>query len=122
MDFSLRYDRWYLPLATALGAGPKRTLIRVAEGTLQVKHGWIFRIDVPLASVESARRTNRRPLAWGVHTFSGGWLVNGSRDGVVEIGFASPVKPAKAPLFNWPVRSLALSLEDPEGFLAALRR
>ena len=122
MDFSLRYDRWYRPLATVFGAGPKRTSVRLEAGALHVRYGRLFRIDVPSGSVESARRLDLRPFGWGVHVLGDGWLVNGSRDGIVCVRFSSPIKPAKAPLFAWPVRSLSLSLEDPEGFLTALGR
>ncbi|EFV13903.2 hypothetical protein HMPREF9336_01232 [Segniliparus rugosus ATCC BAA-974] len=118
----MRYDRWYQLLATVFWMGPKRTVIRIVDDVLHVRHGWSFRIDVPLANISSARIYGKRPLGWGVHAFQNGWLVNGSRDGIVIVQFDAPIKPAKAPLFRWPIRSLAISLTDPDGFLAALDR
>jgi hypothetical protein len=123
VDFAMRYDRWYRPLATVFGLGPKWTTIQVVDDTLRVKHGWAFRIDVPLKDIKSARLVRKRPWAWGVHQAKDGWLVNGSRHGIVEVKFASPVKPKK-PLsslpFSGPFRSLYLSLTKPDSFIAAL--
>ncbi|MCV7385954.1 hypothetical protein [Mycolicibacter longobardus] len=123
MNFAMRYDRWYRPFATVLGLGPKRASIRVADGFLQVRSGWAFAMDVALDNIESARPAPERMWGWGVHQACNGWLVNGSRHGMVEIRFAHPVKPTKAPtagLFNKPVRCLYVSVTDPDTFIAAL--
>lgn len=120
----MRYDRWYRPLATVLGVGPKWTKIRVAEGALHVRHGWVFRIDVPLKDIKSARLVRERPFTWGVHPMGDAWLVNGSRDGVVELKFARPVtsKSVKLLAGSWAeVSCLYISLTEPESFVAALK-
>jgi hypothetical protein len=120
MDFAMRYDRWYRPLATVLGMGPKRTVIRVADNTLHVKHGWAFQLDIPLNDITFARRISRRPFSWGVHTGGDVWLVNASRDGIVELKLARPAtsKSVKFQSNSWgEVRSLYLSLEDPDSFV-----
>ncbi|MBA0047831.1 hypothetical protein [Mycobacterium sp. NPDC050853] len=118
-DFALRYDRWYLPLATALWLGPNRTVIRVADGMLTVKNGWAFSIQIPLTSITSAKHVPERPMAWGVHASGDGWLVNGSRDGIVEIRF-TPMKPKNAPWTAGTIRQLLLSVTDPDGLIAAV--
>lgn len=90
---------------------------------LQIKHGWAFRLDIPLNNIRSARLVSRRPFTWGVHTGGDVWMVNGSRDGIVELKLARPVtsKSVKLQSNRWgEVRSLLLSLTDPEGFIAAL--
>lgn len=123
VDFAMRYDWWYRPLATALGMGSKRTMIRVADDVLQIKHGWAFRLNIPLKNITSARRTAMRPFSWGVHSGGDVWMVNASRDGIVELKFARPVtsKSVKLQSNSWgEVRSLYLSLTDPDGFIAAL--
>lgn len=97
VDFPMRYDRWYRPLATVLGLGPGRASIRVAEGLLQVRSGWAFAIDIAVNNIESARPAPERMWGWGVHQACNGWLVNGSRHGVVEILLTHGVKPTKAP-------------------------
>ena len=119
----MRYDRWYLPLATVLGLGPKRTTIRLDDETLHVQHGWAFRLDIPRKDIRSARTISLRPLSWGVHTGGDLWMVNGSRDGIVEIKLARPVssKSVRRQSSRWgEVRTLYLSLDDPVGFVAAL--
>lgn len=119
----MRYDWWYRPLATVFGLGPRWTRIRVADGVLRVRHGWAFAIDVPLHDIESVTPVDRRPLARGVHAALDGWLVNGSGRGVVEVRFAQPIKPKRAPLIGWfnrPVRKLYLSVTTPEEFIAAV--
>jgi hypothetical protein len=124
VDFAMRYDRWYRPLATFLGMGPKRTMIRLDGDALHVKHGWMFRIDVPLTYIKSAHLITARPLAWGIHPMDDAWMVNGSRDGIVELKFAHPgtSKSVKLMSSSWgEVRTLYLSLADPDSFIAALK-
>jgi hypothetical protein len=96
----------------------------VVDGTLHVKFGRIFQVDVPLKDIKSARVAPKRWWAVGVHQAGGRWIVNGSRQGVVEIEFARSVTPKKTlggGLPEDPVRSLYLSLREPESFVAALR-
>ncbi|MGH3954810.1 hypothetical protein [Mycobacteroides salmoniphilum] len=119
LDFTLRYDRWYLPLATVMGLGTRRTTIRVSDQTLTVKHGWAFAIEIPLTSIRSAVARAEKPLAWGVHASTTGWLVNGSREGIVDIQYAPPIKP-RAPMSFGAVGGLQLSVTDPDGLIAAL--
>jgi hypothetical protein len=125
VDFGLRYDRWSRPLLTVLGTGPKRTIIRVAGGTLHVKFGWMLRIDVPLEDIKFAHLEPKRCWAVGLHQSGDHWLVNGSRHGVVKIALTRPVHPEKTTgsrlfLIPGPVRVLYHSLTEPESFVAAL--
>ncbi len=120
----MRYDRWYRPVAIVFGLGPKQTIIRVADHKLLVKHGWAFRIEVPLENIKSARLWPKRPFSWGVHPGGDIWLVNGSRDGIVELEFSRPVtsKSVKLLANDWAeVRMLYLSLNEPENFIAAVK-
>lgn len=101
-------------------------MIRLIDGTLHVKHGWAFDIDIPLEDIESARPAGKRPWALGVHKAADGWLVNASRQGIVELKFARPIKPKKVPpgTGRWlggPVGSLYISLAEPESFIAAVK-
>ena len=79
------------PLVAAFGVGPKRTIIRLDNDTLHNTHGWMFKIDVQVKDVTSTRRIPGRPLDWGIHLMGDGWMVNGSRDGTVELKFSRPV-------------------------------
>ncbi|MCC6705858.1 MAG: hypothetical protein IT334_13350 [Thermomicrobiales bacterium] len=58
-------------------------------------------------------------MGWGVHGWRGKWVVNGSDDGIVKLTI-SPQIHARTLIFAITLRELYLSLEDPEGFLAAL--
>jgi hypothetical protein len=56
-----------------------------------------------------------------VHGFAGRWLVNGSGDGIVSL----ELRPAqRAWVMGFPVRlrTLLVSVQDPAGLVAALRR
>jgi hypothetical protein len=79
----LRYARWFLPLSVPLGLGPKKSEVRVADGTLHVKMGWGFEAHIPVASITRAEATEERAFTAGVHYSSGRWLVNGSSKGLV---------------------------------------
>ncbi|WP_241473860.1 hypothetical protein [Mycolicibacterium neoaurum] len=123
MDFALRYDRWYRPFASLMGVGPLWTTVRVVDGWLVVRHGWAFRFEVPVDKIETAAAISERPMSWGAHQATDGWLVNGSRDGIVKVTFSEPVSPQRASfatLFAKPFRALYLSLAEPEAFVAAL--
>ena len=123
MDFEMRYDRWYRPLAIAVGLGPGRTMIRIDGDTLFVRHGWAFRLDIPVHKIASARTLARRPFSWGVHAAGDLWMVNGSRDGIVEITLSRPVtsRSVKLQTNSWgEVRTLCLSLVEPDDFVTVL--
>lgn len=80
---------------------------------------WAFRLDVPLAHVRDARLDDRRVTGWGVHGWRGSWLVNGSSSGIVRIALAPPGRARIGPV-PVSVRDLRVSVEDPEGLVAAL--
>ncbi|VBA43931.1 hypothetical protein LAUMK13_04781 [Mycobacterium innocens] len=74
MPTELRYERWFLPFSVPLGCGPKRSEVRIQDGTLRVKFGWGFNAEIPLASIKDAKPNNDRVYSWG-RTDSGaaGW-------------------------------------------------
>lgn len=123
----MRYDRWVRYALTISGVGPQRTTIRVDDGLLCVKLGRAFHMVVALQDIKSARLLPRKsPIVWaiGIHQTGDSWLINGSRDGIVELTFAGPIKPKKVPmgpLFGGPVRALYLGLAEPEDFITALK-
>ena len=118
MEAKLRFDRWYLPLAVAVGMGPERSELRVAGGSLHVKMGWAFDADIPLASIATAEAKDERVLAWGVHYSRGRWLVNGSGKGLVALTIEPPVD-AKVVFRSVRLRSLWVSATDPDALIAA---
>lgn len=114
----LRYERWYLPLAVAVGLGPARSEARVAAGTLHVKMGWAFDAHIPLASITRAEPARDRVFTLGVHYARGRWLVNGSGKGLVTLTIEPPVD-AKAVGRSVSLRALCVSVTDPDALIAA---
>lgn len=116
--FPLRFGV-FRPLFWVLGAGPGMSDVTLTEDRLRVRMGWMFRADVPLASVAGARPHQGMVGGIGVHGWRGLWLVNGGTKGVVDVTIDPP---AKARVLGVPVklRELQVSLECPEEFVAAL--
>jgi hypothetical protein len=118
MEAKFRYERWYLPLAVAVGLGPERSEVRVEAGELHVKMGWAFDARIPLATITAAEARDERVFAWGVHYSRGRWLVNGSRKGLVALTIRPPA-PAKVGFTTVSLRSLWVSVTDPDALIAA---
>ena len=116
----LRYERWLLPLSVPLGLGPERSEVRVEAGKLHVRMGWAFDAAIPLTSIRSAEATDARVFAWGVHYSGGRWLVNGSGKGLVALTIDPPAQ-AKFWIKSVPLRSLWVSVTDPDALIAACR-
>jgi hypothetical protein len=117
--FRVRYGYWR-PLLSVLGVGPAFTGVQLDERQIRVKMGWAFRAAIPRPAVKSVRRSPNRWAGIGAHGRAGRWLVNGSVAGIVTIDVDPP---ARAKVIGFPVqlRSLDISLEDPDGFIAAVR-
>lgn len=118
--FDIRYDPVLRPLFIAFGMGPRTSHVTVTADEFHVVMGWAFRGRIARSAVVDARPA-RTPLILGVgvHGWAGRWAVNGSRAGAVRLEVNPP---AHAHVCGVPVRlrTLWLSLADPDGFLAAL--
>jgi len=105
-------------------AGPGASGVEVDAGGLRVRMG-SFKLDIPRAAVRSVERSQATVgRTAGVHARRGRWLVNGSAEGLVEIAISPPARPSPSidTLFGLGpsrVDSLIVSLEDPDGFIAA---
>jgi hypothetical protein len=124
----IRYDRWCGWLLGGLGLGRRWSHVTVdprggdtRRGAVVIRMGWGFSAEIPLDRIVAARLADRPFIGWGVHGWRGRWLVNGSLQGVVEIGIDPPVRGwlAFVPLR---LRTVYVSLADPDAFLAALAR
>jgi hypothetical protein len=100
--------------------------VAVGADEIRVRMG-SFKLDIPRGSVRSARRSQAKVgRTTGVHHGSGGrWLVNGSAEGLVEIAVDPPgrIAPSIDTFFGLGpsrVNSLIVSLDDPDGFIAAV--
>jgi hypothetical protein len=99
--------------------------VEVDADEIRVRMG-SFKLDIPRGSVTSAQRSQARAgRTAGVHGTRGRWLVNGSADGLVELAVSPPcyVSPSIDTLFGLGpsrVDQLTVSLDDPDGFIAAV--
>lgn len=116
--FAFRYSG-VTALMKVLGLGPGLSRIEVGADGVHVVMGWGFRARIPRSSIRGARLSDGRVGGIGVHGWGGRWLVNGSLDGIVDIDIDPP---ARAVAVGFPVklRQLRVSVEDPEGLIAAL--
>jgi hypothetical protein len=116
----IRYNPILRPIFIALGMGPGSSNVTVTTDELRAVMGWAFRGRIARRAIVSARPA-RIPLILGigVHGWAGRWAVNGSRGGAVRLEINPP---ARARVCGLPVRlrTLWLSLADPDGFLAAM--
>jgi hypothetical protein len=110
--------------ARLFGTGRGVSGVEVDAGEIRVRMG-SFKLDIPRASVRSVERSRARVgRTAGVHARRGRWLVNGSAEGLAEIAISPPCRPSRSidTLFGLGpsrVDSLVISLEDPDGFIAA---
>ena len=101
-----------------LGIRPSRSYVEVDSETLRVRFGWAFQADIPRSLVELVEHSSLRTRRRGVNGTRGRLVVNGSGKGLVRVALreeirVSNIRPTK-------LRELTVSLEDPDGFLAAL--
>ena len=117
-EFAIRYGV-FRPLLSVLGAGPRFSGVSLDGDRLRVRMGWMFRADIPVASITGAEPHRGLVGGIGVHGWRGTWLVNGSAKGVVSVHIDPP---APARVLGVPVklRTLQVSVEEPEEFVAAL--
>ena len=117
--FEFRYDRWCGWILGLFGSGRRFSRVVVGAADVEVQLGIAFRGTIDRSAIRAARDGNGRVLGWGAHGWGGRWLVNGSSKGIVVLD-VDPVGSAKVLGYPVTVRELALSLEDPDGFCAAL--
>jgi hypothetical protein len=116
-DFGIRY-RWSRWILGALGTGLRWSRVTVDADRILVRMGYGFSSAVDRVAVRSISMWNGRVWSRGVHGWRRKWLVNGSSHGIVVL---SIVPPAPARMLGLPIRvsELAISLEDPTGFVDA---
>ena len=99
---------------------PSSAYVDLDDDTLHVRMGWAFSARIPRRLVAKAGPgpPPAIPLTAGAHGWAGRWLVNGAPDGIVTIDLGERTR---AFVSGVPIRlkELSVSLDDPEGFLAA---
>ena len=119
--FPIRFSSANGILFRGLLIPPSASYVELGDDSIRVRLSWAFSAHIPRRLVAKAEpgRSPRIRLTAGAHGWGGKWLVNGSPDGIVAIELAEPVRALVA---GFPIRlkTLAVSLEDPDGFLVAL--
>lgn len=118
MRFPMRIDPIWRPLLLVGAATRENSFVEVADESVTFHFGLLFRRSVPRSDIVSAA-TRHWPLWFGV-----GWRSNlrgvigliGSYEGVVEVKLGKRTRAWAV----FPCDRIAVSLEDPNGFLAAL--
>jgi hypothetical protein len=115
--FPISQTRAFRTLATLFGG--RHGVITLDDATVQIRFGLMFRAEVPRSAVLDAKRWTGRVGGWGAHGRHGRWLVNGSSRGIVQIQLNSTQRGSMTGL---PVKvtELLVSVEDPNGLVAAL--
>ena len=120
--YRIRYGRFLAALLTVFGFGPHSSHVDLGDDELTVRMGWGFRATVPLKSVGETGRRGYVWWAYGIHLYRKGvWIVNGTGHGIVTLRIDPPAS-ARVLGFGTQLRGLWVSLEDPDGFLAAIGR
>ena len=118
--FPIRFGRANAVLMRVLGIGPKRSYVEIDGEAVRARMGWGFQADIPRATIVGVRPVPYVWWAFGVHFASRGrWIVNGSGHGVVALVLDPPAR-ARTLVVPIRLRELWVSLEDPDGFRAAL--
>jgi len=121
LRFPIRFSPGNAVLFRLLLIPPSAAYVELDDQTIDVRLAWAFSARIPRRLVASAGPGQRPtiPLTAGAHGWNGRWLVNASPEGIVAVELAERVR---ANVCGVPVRLrlLAVSLENPDGFLAAL--
>jgi hypothetical protein len=116
--FMMRLDPAWRPLFWPFGAAQPSSFVEVEEAKVRFKFGYLFDRSVQREEIESAYR---RDWPWWMGI---GWRSNlrgvigliGSTRGVVEVQLRGKTR-------SWgvfPCDRIAVSVQDPDGFIAAL--
>ena len=119
--FPIRFSSGNSILMRALLVPPSSAYLDLDDDELHVRMGWAFTAGIPrrLAARAGLGKPPTIRLTAGAHGWRGRWLVNGAPDGIVTIDLSEPVR-AFVSGFPIKLKELSVSLDDPEGFLAAL--
>ena len=119
MRYPVHIDWWWLPALVPLGITRRTAYVELTEDTVHFHFGPLFRYRFPRDEVAGARLRSW-PLWYGI-----GWRANlrgavglvGSYRGVVEVRLKSRQRLAGL----LPLDRIAVSLENPDAFLAAVK-
>lgn len=121
LRFSLKISSLVRPLLLPLGVTRDRAYLELDERALLVRFGALFEEKIPIEAILEARE-----ISWNVLQGVGLKLnlrgkvgVIGSTDGVISLRFREPIRVHALLVVS--CEELCVSLEDPLGFLGAIR-
>jgi hypothetical protein len=124
--FLIRRAWWLRPLLFLVGfTRDSNSYVSIEGEELRVRFGWFFNQRIPLAQIESVG-----PMRWPWY-YGLGWRANlvgliglvASFQGVVQVRLKERRKIGGIlPFVKLPCDRLAVSLDEPEAFMAMLRR
>ncbi len=117
MKFAIRIDAIWRPFMLFLGATPSNSYVEIAGGDILLHFGAGFKHTIARENVIGAGRRSWS-LFDGLGVRAGGQIVGliGSTGGVVELQLRDAV-PLRFAGWPWVVHRIAISLEDPQGFI-----
>ena len=119
--FPIRFTSANGVIMRGLLISPSNAYVDLAGDTIHVRMSWAFSARIPRRLVAGARPGKPPAIRFtaGAHGWGGKWLVNGAPDGIVTMELSEPIR---AFVSGFPIRlkELSVSLEDPDGFLAAV--
>jgi hypothetical protein len=112
-------------LDTLFGGGPGKSGVHVFPGRLHIQMS-TFSLDVPRSSIQSPIRSEAKLRGTtGVHIIRGRAIINGCDQGLVEFGVAPALRTGRSlstMFYRERVNKIVLSMVDPDGFIAEIRR
>ena len=108
-------------LSTVLGMAPRHSAVDVGEETVDIRMGWAFHASFPRSAIVGVRHAD--PVRWtrGVHGYRGRYIVNGAGHDLVAITL-DPAQRGVMVGFSVNVSEVTVSVDDPNGLVAALGR
>ena len=119
MRYPVHIDWWWLPVLVPMGVTRANAYVAVTDKEIEFHFGPLFRYRFPRGQVAGARLRSW-PLWYGI-----GWRTNlrgavglvGSYQGIVEVR----LKDRQRLVGLLPLERIAVSLENPDKFLAAVK-
>ena len=118
----MKLSPWIAPLLALFGGTPSRSFVEISDTDLRAKFGWLFDHTFPIEDVVGVDERSW-PLLYGMGwrtTLTGRIGLVGSYGNVVEIRFRKRHRVMML-IPRLPCDRLAVSLEDPEGFISGLQ-
>jgi hypothetical protein len=123
-QFAFDFYPWTRFLFSLAGHGPEVSSVDITEDTIHVRSGWLFQAEIPCSALFSVERSAN---PWwnfgGVQTNSiGSWAVGGTYRNVVRLELEPKAKGRLFSLFTISIRRLFISIDNPDGFITAVRK